>query len=235
MTPQAPSRRRGIIFDLFGTLVAAPTIDDRRAAAGEIAAVTNAPPGTVEQLLVESWTQRHDGTLATLDALAGHLAVRSGSPASASTLARLIEGRASARLKADDGVITVLQELRARGMRIAVLSDASADIAEAWPGSPLARLVDLATFSCVARSLKPDPGLYERSVQGLALDSGQLLYCGDGGGDELRGATRAGIRAVRVHRRGPGGLAYGERLWDGPCIHNVEELLGSPLLHEETT
>ncbi|MEV2279209.1 HAD family hydrolase [Nocardiopsis sp. NPDC049922] len=235
MTHQ-PRQRRGIVFDLFGTLVAAPTIDDRQAAAREIATVTGALPCMVEQLLVESWPQRHDGTLPTLDTLADYLAVQSGAPGSASKLARLLASQAASRLEADDGVITALQKLRSHGLRIAVLSDASADIAHAWPRSSLFPLVDFATFSCVARSVKPDAGLYERCVQGLALAARRLLYCGDGGGDELWGATRAGMRAVRVHRRGgPGSLAYGERPWDGPCIPGVEELLGFPLLPEETT
>ncbi|WP_328913308.1 MULTISPECIES: hypothetical protein [unclassified Streptomyces] len=53
----------------------------------------------------------------------------------------------------------------------------------------------------------------------------QALYCGDGGGDELAGAQRAGMRAVRVARRGgPAGLALGEIAWSGTSIPEVEAL-----------
>ena len=51
------------------------------------------------------------------------------------------------------------------------------------------------------------------------------LYCGDGGGDELRGAIDCGMSAVAVQRRGgPDALAFGDVAWSGPVIATAEDL-----------
>lgn len=118
-----------------------------------------------------------------------------------------------------------LNELRQGGIRLAVLSDASPDIAEAWGGSELASRFDVTVFSCWAGAVKPDRRLFEGVLGKLGAEAGQVLYCGDGGGDELAGAERAGMCALRVARRGgPTGLAFGEAQWSGRTIPAVEAL-----------
>lgn len=229
------STYQGVVFDLFGTLVDAPTSAGRRATAHAIAAVTGARHGAIETFLTESWAERHDGRLPTRASLASYLARHCGAPTATSDVDRLLGQRAAERLDADDSVIHLLHGLRARGMKLGVLSDASADIAHEWPHSRLARFVDVAVFSCQARQVKPHPDLYARVSAQLAAVSKRLLYCGDGGGDELRGATSAGLRAIGVQRRGgPGALAFGARHWNGPVLAQVEDLPGSALLGEGT-
>jgi putative hydrolase of the HAD superfamily len=226
-------RYRTVVFDLFGTLVKAPAATDRRAAAVEIAAVLGVRGNAVEAVLVESWAERHGGRLPTLGSLAAYLACRCGRPEAASQLSPLLLDWAAGRLRADAGVLGTLHRLGTRDLRIGVLSDASADIAEAWTGFPLARLVDAAVFSCRAGAVKPDPSLYSRLITQLRVQPAQALYCGDGGGDELRGATAAGLHAVQVERRGgPGALAFGERTWAGPSITRVEDIVALVLSEE---
>ncbi|MFE9244946.1 HAD family hydrolase [Nocardiopsis sp. NPDC006938] len=229
------STHQGVVFDLFGTLVDAPTGEDRRAMAQAIATVTGAHHEAVETLLVDSWAERHDGRLRTRASLASHLARRCDAPSMTSEVDRLLGWRAAERLEADDSVIHLLRGLRARGMRLGVLSDASADIAQEWPHCRLAQVVDAAVFSCQARRTKPHPDLYARVSAQLAIAPGRLSYCGDGGGDELRGAVAVGLRAIGVRRRGGSGtLAFGVRHWNGPMLARVEDLPGSALFGEGT-
>lgn len=93
-------------------------------------------------------------------------------------------------------VVDLLSDLRDRGLRVGVVSNASIDEAEPWSGSPLESLVDVAVFSCYAGCLKPERAIYERAMQQLEVAPEQVVFVGDGGSDELAGAQRAGIMRV---------------------------------------
>lgn len=225
VTPSAASGYRAVVFDLFGTLVDAPTAGDRRTAAAEIAAVVDRPGDEIEAVLVDSWSERHDGRIPGLPALAAFLARRVAHPTAAKSITDTLRRQALRRLRTDHRVLDALRWLRARELRLGLLSDASADIAEAWTSCALAPLFDAAVFSCRAGSLKPHPRLYRGVTVALHVRAGEVLYCGDGGGDELHGATVVGMDAVRIRRRcGKDGLVFGEQPWRGPCIAQVDDL-----------
>ncbi|MDF9803584.1 putative hydrolase of the HAD superfamily [Streptomyces sp. HB372] len=218
---------RGIIFDLFGTLVPAPSSGERAMAAARFAGVLGVRQAVVEEALSRSWDVRHNGTLRTTADVAAHLVAEVHAPAGkAGDLQRAMRRLATIRLRADTSVHRALARLRHWDVRLVLLSDASADIAEAWDGCALRRYFAGAVFSSRTGALKPDPTLYERALSELAVPAESCVYCGDGGGQELTGATRAGLRPVRVARRGgPGRLAYGaEASWQGPTLPSVEDL-----------
>lgn len=215
-----------LIFDLFGTLVPAPASSERRAAAAQLAWAMRVPMVVAEAALSGSWRARHDGQLRSGSAVAAHFIERCGaSPARTNEVEAVLARLAHHRLQADRALLRTLKELRQGGIRLAVLSDASPDIAEAWDHSELASHFDVAVFSCWAGAVKPDCRLFRGVLAKLGAEAGQALYCGDGGGDELAGAERAGMRALRVTRRGgPTGLAFGEAQWSGRTIPAVEAL-----------
>ncbi|MER8089523.1 HAD family hydrolase [Streptomyces sp. NPDC094048] len=215
-----------MILDLFGTLVAAPVSSERSAAAAQLAWSMRVPMAVAETVLSGSWQPRHDGRLRSSTAVATHLIERCGASAACTNEVEAVLARlAHHRLQADRTLLRVLNELRQGGIRLAVLSDASPDIAEAWDRSELAPYFDAVVFSCWAGVVKPDRRLFEGVLGKLGAEAGQVLYCGDGGGDELAGAERAGMRALRVARRGgPAGLAFGEAPWSGRTISAVEVL-----------
>ena len=62
-----------VVFDLFGTLVTAPTPHERARTASRLAVVVGCDAATVDQYFRGTWHVRHDGTLPTLRDLAGHL------------------------------------------------------------------------------------------------------------------------------------------------------------------
>lgn len=213
-----------VIFDLFGTLVPAPSDAERSSAVREFAAAMEVGAGIVASVLGASWRVRHDGRLSSVEKVAAYLVSRCGAAEShvndvETTLRRL----ALARLRADRSVFLVLDTLRRAGVRLALLSDASPEIAECWGRTPLASYFPTAVFSCEEGAIKPDPGLFARALEQLGVPAHRSFYCGDGGGDELTGARKAGIRALRVERRGgPAGLAFGERPWHGESVASVE-------------
>ncbi len=179
-----------------------------------------------ESALSGSWRARHDGQLRSTAEVAAHLVARCDAPASSvDELERVLAQLACDRLQADATLLRALKELRQGGIRLAVLSDASPDIAEAWSRSELAPHFDAAVFSCRVDAMKPAPQLFDAVLGALDVAPERVLYCGDGGGDELAGAERAGMHAVRVERRGgPHGLAFGETAWPGRAIPAVEAI-----------
>lgn len=120
-----------------------------------------------------------------------------------------------------------LEALRRSGLRLGLLSDAAPDVAEAWDRSVLAPQFDVALFSCREGALKPARHLYTGILERLGSTAESVLYCGDGGGSELVGALRCGMRAVRVERRGGiAALAFDDQAksWQGVTLRSIEDL-----------
>ncbi|MDS1272677.1 HAD family hydrolase [Lipingzhangella sp. LS1_29] len=215
-----------VVLDLFGTLVPAPTPRERTEAATRIARVLGSPTAKVEAYFSSTWQVRHDGTLPTISALAAHL-VRNVQQTDApyGPVTDVLRSLSHARLRPDPAVTDTLRSLRGAGLRLGVLSDASAEIAAAWPRSPLAALVDAAVFSCRSGAVKPDQQLYDEIRATLDTPAHGTLYVGDGGGKELRGALQAGMAVLAVRRRGPDdALAFNATGWFGPTVDTVEDL-----------
>lgn len=215
-----------VVFDLFGTLVLAPTPQERSHAAFRLATVVGCSPAEVERYFCDTWHVRHDGTLPTTFDLAAHLvhAVyrRNVSP---ELVANELLALGQNRLVPDISVVHALKSLRSKGMLLGILSDSGAEVAAAWPMSPLCELVDSAVFSCQAGTIKPDQRLYDHIRDELDVPAQQMLYVGDGGGDELHGALAAGMATVAVQRRGPAdALAFGDTNWSGPIVDAVEKV-----------
>lgn len=217
---------QAVIFDLFGTLVDAPSRDERADAVAKLAHATVQSEETIGTYLDATWTVRHAGTLPTVRHLAEHLIARTDSRASTDDVAATWRALAPTRVDPDQSVIDTLEGVRDAGVRIGLISDASAEIAEAWPYGRLAEVVDHAIFSCTSGAIKPSSRLYREGLTRLDVDPAETLYVGDGGGDELRGARAVGLTPVRVARRGGAGtLAYGVGgAWEGLALASVEAL-----------
>ena len=98
----------------------------------------------------------------------------------------------------DAGVLRGLERLRAAGVRMGLVSNASWEEIGHWERSPLAPFFDVATFSCEVGVAKPDPGIYLHVLQRMGLEAGDAWFVGDGGSDEHRGARELGMHAVLV-------------------------------------
>lgn len=97
-------------------------------------------------------------------------------------------------------VLTMLESLKARGLHLGLVSNASTGEVAAWSASPLAELFDVAMFSCHCGVAKPAAGIYQQALAALGVQPDQSLYVGDGGSDEHRGARQLGLHTVLVTR-----------------------------------
>lgn len=111
-----------------------------------------------------------------------------------------------ALLNVEEEVLETLRRLRARGIRIGLISNASSGEVSAWSRSPLAALFDVVLFSCECGECKPQPAIYRRALASLGIEARAALFVGDGGSNEHAGARAVGLTTVLITRH-LGGMA----------------------------
>ncbi|MDR1507360.1 MAG: HAD family hydrolase [Treponema sp.] len=103
-----------------------------------------------------------------------------------------------ARIKPFPHVKETLALLKARGIRLGLLSD--------FPPRRKLELLGLdglfdAVFSTEEFcALKPDPRPFEKLASSMGLSPGEILYVGNSPGYDIRGAKRAGMKAALIRR-----------------------------------
>lgn len=222
---------RAVVFDFFGTLTVPIPADHHRVHLTPVAEALGCDPGEFQEAWSASFYHRATGVWGSpresMRRALGHLDL----DLSDARLTHALEVRTGlfgeyVELRSD--AVATLRGLRERGLRIAVLSDCTDDLPSLWSSIEVAPLVDVTVFSYEHGAHKPDPVLYESTCTELGVLASECLYVGDGGSDELAGAERAGMRAVRIAAEGH--LSYGQVAWDGPVIGALGDLLDSPHL-----
>jgi putative hydrolase of the HAD superfamily len=183
----------------------------------------------LQAALHESFPERATGAMGdlpqTMQTLAGRLGVQlTGDQLDAACHVRRQVQHELFALR--DDALASIRWLRARGLKIGVLSDCTVELPEIWPELPLAAAVDAAVFSCTAGIRKPDPRLFNLVCRELGACPSACLYIGDGGGRELSGARAAGMRAVLLAADDwQTNVVYDrEEDWDGPRISSLDAL-----------
>jgi putative hydrolase of the HAD superfamily len=184
--------RHGVVFDFFGTLTPVSPPSVWAANAGRLAAVMGVPAADLLQLLDQTFGERITGSLGdvqqTMRALASRLGVTL-TDEQATEAGRIRRAVQETMFALRPETLPVLGQLTARGLRIGLVSDCTSELPDAWSRLPLAGLIEAPVFSCVERMRKPDPRLFLKAAAGLQADPALCLYVGDGGGNELTGAT----------------------------------------------
>jgi putative hydrolase of the HAD superfamily len=114
--------------------------------------------------------------------------------------------------------MSTLERLRARGLKIGLITNCSSEIPAMWDESPFAPLVDACVFSCRMGARKPDSRLYELAAEKLGVDPEACVYVGDGNDDELAGAARVGMRPVLLRTQS-------QRDWDGEAVDRLTDIV----------
>jgi HAD superfamily hydrolase (TIGR01509 family) len=85
-----------------------------------------------------------------------------------------------------------LEAVRARGLRVGVVSNVPADLRPVFAKHGLDQLVDSYTHSYEVGAEKPDPAIFLAAAKSLGVKPSETLMVGDHAVD--RGAERAGMR-----------------------------------------
>nr|WP_204341826.1 HAD-IA family hydrolase [Micromonospora terminaliae] len=211
---------------MFHTLV--PGGDpERDRVVGEMALMVGVEPAALVEAYHATWRDRMTGWDAaeTVRVLARRLG---GAPteeqvARAAAHRRELARRLLSRVR--PSTVAVLDALRADGHRIGLVSNATAETAEAWPSTDLARRFDVAVFSCDVHLAKPDPAIYRLAAERLGVAPDECVFVGDGADGELAGAAAVGMTVVRTTEHNDT-----DPSWAGRALTALGEL--PDLLHE---
>jgi putative hydrolase of the HAD superfamily len=221
---------KAVIFDLFGTL-----IDDFASSAGrmhiEMAAALDVPyepfmshwNQTLEMRIVGDFQSVEANIEYVCDAL--KLSPRADQIDQAVGIRMEYIKRA---LQPRPDAIETLSHLKNYGYKMGLLSNCSIEIPMIWPETDFADVIDVPTFSAVARLRKPDTRIYHLACERLAVMPESCLYIADGEDHELAAATEVGFHPVLI--RGSSQRAHGAshqeaREWQGRTIGRLTEVL----------
>jgi len=170
----------------------------------------------------EEFEERWFGELAEMremGPLADALLAFDASPESVEEIASMRRAVTQQGLVPVPGAVETISELRARGMRIGLITVCTDDVPRLWPETSFHGLFDVEVFSCSVGLRKPDPRIYLLACEQLGLDPHEALFVGDGANDELAGAERVGMTAALLERPGE------DQEWSGRRIRSLTEVL----------
>lgn len=222
--------KKVVLFDLFGTLVLSPPLDGYRRMVDSIAETLHLPADEFYEKWMTVNSQRLSGDFGSSEGDIEHVAGLFEVSMTASQMAEAMQVRRSAMhewVKPKPGATEALDQLASSGIRLALVSDCVFDVPAVWPQTELAQYFDATVFSCEQKVRKPHPLMYETALKNLNVSTGEAVFVGDGGSNELQGAHGLGIDAFLLDDK----PSYEEVLrvdvasWKGPSIGGLNEVL----------
>jgi putative hydrolase of the HAD superfamily len=118
---------------------------------------------------------------------------------------------AALRFRPYDEVPAALDELRAAGLRLVVVSNWDVSLHEQLQATGLAERVDAAVSSAEVGAGKPSPAIFTRALALAGAGADEAVMVGDSPDTDVAGAVALGIPAVLVDRWGNLGEVPGAR------------------------
>lgn len=184
---------KAIIFDWGGVIQRTEERAPREALEREL----GLPPGGVERAVFESeiWQRASIGQCSAEEAWGAIVAALGWPP---QRVDEFVE-RFFAGDRVDERLVQLIRDLRARGLRVGLLSNAppgrkhSASAAGRWG---MEGLFDAQVFSYQVGALKPHPSMYVAILAALGVEAREALFVDDAPAN-VEGARAVGMRAVR--------------------------------------
>ena len=223
-----------VIFDLFGTLVDSYTAREHESSLSQMASVLRIAPNDFARLWSDTFTQRNTGIFQSAKENIEYICQELKAPLEDAhlKLATQIRYDYTARfMRPRMDAIEVLSYLKERDYKTGLITNCTPSVPIIWKESTFAPLIDVTVFSCLAGLMKPDRRIYELAVRPLAVRPEDCLYIGDGGSQELTGASQVGMYPVLI--RVPYEDSTDPNLihredWEDPIISSLRDII--PLL-----
>jgi HAD superfamily hydrolase (TIGR01509 family) len=100
--------------------------------------------------------------------------------------------------------VAVLTELRARGNRLAVVSNWDVSLLEVLERTGLRPFFDAVAVSALVGASKPDPRAFAVALDELGAAPADAIHVGDTYGEDVLGARAAGVRPILLDRGNDG-------------------------------
>ena len=124
------------------------------------------------------------------------VAAGAGRTFTAAQVAELIRLDIASWLHLRPGTVTLIEDLAAAGYRLAMLSNAPAEVAEVVAALPVAACFEHCAFSYALRSVKPEPDCYLAVLGMLGASPADVVFLDDRP-ENVAAAQALGIRSVQ--------------------------------------
>lgn len=220
-----------VLFDLFGTLIPAPKMDDYRQMVADVATTLSIEFESFFPVWMSVNDNRLDGSFGSSEGDVTGVADLLGISVSDMQMAECMRIRRSATrqfLEPKPGAIETLIELKSRDLSLGLVTDCVYDVPAVWGDSAFAEFFAATHFSCNTGIRKPHASAYESTLESLGnARPAESLFVGDGGSDELNGAVRCGLNAVMINDGHVEGdtLRVGVTGWNGPVVTDLAHII----------
>jgi HAD superfamily hydrolase (TIGR01509 family) len=191
---------QAVFFDLFETLITEWDNDQKKA------------PYSVEELGLDEdiykkeWLarkeRRMDGSFPSHQSVLIDILTSQGLKVDKELIDDIHQKRVISKLipfkDIDNEIIKVLKELRCMNIKLSLISNCASEEVEGWQTSSLANLFDDVVFSFQVGKYKPNPDIYLDACHNLNVSPANSIFIGDGGSNELYGASEAGMKAFQA-------------------------------------
>lgn len=227
MTRKARRRFRGVLFDLYDTIVwldVARSNDGRQRLADRL--------GVPLELFLQTWRRsvndRMLGKGGTLAEQLGATAAELGVLLDEQTLAEVVtieRQRLEESVHLYPSSVPVLRKLAASGYRLGLVSNVSDGAAIPIAHLGIDRLFHEMILSHEVALLKPDPAIFELACRRLQVSPLETVFVADGGFGELDAAHQLGIFCVMLEQERQS-KDFGSSSRYDVKIHDLRELEG---------
>jgi putative hydrolase of the HAD superfamily len=225
-------RYSGVLFDLFGTLIAPFRRREHMEALRACAKHLGISFEACHRDWGETFPRRVRGEFESVADNFAWIARQRGqrlTPQALAHAAEVYEQFTAESLVPVAGAVETLEWLASRGLRVGLVTNCAPDIPRVWSTSVFATYFDSCSFSCQVGAVKPAPEIYRAALDALRLRPDQTLYVGDGSDEELSGAARCGMQPVLIAvdlSNTYDAQRHDIDAWTGPVIRALSELPG---------
>jgi len=189
-----------VLFDLFDTLVSIRQPD--RPAQQEFADRLGLDLQTVREWWKTNMRRRMVGFYPTYPAIIQAICTDLGSTVAETVKQQICaernRDRTSTLHSVKPEVLEMLRQLREKGWRIGIVSNATPDEVAPWPSGPLSECFDDTVFSCHVGCMKPEPEIFDLACTRFDIPPSAACFVGDGGFDELQAAASQGMQVIKA-------------------------------------
>jgi putative hydrolase of the HAD superfamily len=212
MTDRFFTRIAAVTFDVGGTLIEPwPSVGRIYAEVADRVGIGPLDPARLDERFGTAWRSAHvsprgfdhsrTAWAALVETTFHGLTERAGDPGLFEALWRRFIEPDAWRVFPD--VHPCFEELRARGLRLAALSNWDERLHPLLAGLGLAGAFEFSVASAEIGAHKPAPEAFAHVTRRFGLPPSALLHVGDSEREDVAGARSAGWSAVRVDRRNP--------------------------------
>jgi HAD superfamily hydrolase (TIGR01549 family) len=189
-----------VFFDLFETLITEWENNQKKAT------YTVKGLGLDEHTYKKEWSirrdRRMDGTFPDHQSVLRDILISQGRPINDDIIEKIHQQRVNTKLvpfmEIDNEIIQMLQTLKEMKVKIGLISNCTVEEVVGWEKSILADLFDDVVFSYAVKQSKPNSEIYLTACNNLKVSPENSLFIGDGGSNELQGASQVGMKAYHA-------------------------------------